>query len=67
MTVKVTVPDGGVFLLWGSVPDSLLGAELRGATVEFSAMVKHGDRDPSFGFFSRPTNARRSTHAQTKP
>lgn len=59
VTVKVTVPDGGVFLLFGSLPRALEGVE-RGTVVEFSAMIQHGQRDPSFGFFKRPTNARRA-------
>lgn len=56
MTVKVTTPDGGVFLLYGACPASVATVG-RGAVVEFSATIQHGQRDPSFGFFKRPTKA----------
>ncbi len=49
-------PDG--FKLWGSLPASLSDAEV-GDTVEFFATVRPSDRDPKFGFFSRPTKARK--------
>lgn len=55
MTVKVQT-EGGVFLLHGTRPSSLDKAE-RGSVVEFSATIEHGQRDPSFGFFKRPSNA----------
>jgi hypothetical protein len=60
MTVKVPTPDG-TWLCWGTVPSVLLDDEkaLRGSEVEFTAKVVRGDRDEHFGFFKRPTKARR--------
>lgn len=55
-TVKVDAA-GGVFLLYGTLPRGIANAQ-RGDVVEFAATIEHGDRDPSFGFFSRPTGAK---------
>ena len=56
MTVKVTTEDGGVFLLYGTEPADLLGVA-QGVAVTFTATIEHGNREPSFGFFKRPTGA----------
>lgn len=56
VVVRVTVPDGGVFRLWGSLPRGLAGVQ-KGAVVRFAATVEHGRRDPAFGFFKRPAGA----------
>jgi hypothetical protein len=62
MTVKVRA-EGGVWLVWGTCPQSLLdeegnkgGRRLRGSTVRFDAKLKQG-RDPHFALLSRPTKA----------
>lgn len=57
MTVKVSTKDGS-WLCWGTVPTAL-GGDLRGAEVEFTAKVVRGDKDEHFGFFKRPTKAKR--------
>lgn len=44
--------------VWGTLPTSIEDAAI-GDTVEFSAKIKPSDRDPKFGFFSRPTKARK--------
>lgn len=50
--------QGGEFRLYGSVPASLLEDDgaLRGRRVAFTATVQ--PKEPGFGFFSRPTQAR---------
>ena len=60
MTVKVPTA-GGSWLCWGTVPTALLDDQeaLRGTEVEFTAKVVKGDKDEHFGFFKRPTKARR--------
>jgi hypothetical protein len=57
-TLKVTVKVDGGYLLWGSLPSGL-GAVERGDRIAFTATVEKSDRDESFGFFKRPTKARR--------
>ena len=42
----------------GTLPAALEGAAV-GDVVEFSATIKPSDRDPKFGFFSRPTKAQK--------
>lgn len=61
MTVKVTT-DGGVWLCWGTCPDSITGMDLgdsglKGCTVRFAAKLVAGGRDEHFAFFKRPTKA----------
>lgn len=55
--IKMLVQHADGWKLWGTLPSTLHGIE-RGATVEFKAAVKRSDRDPKFGFFSRPTMAK---------
>jgi hypothetical protein len=61
MTVKVTTPDGGTWLAWGTCQAAFLdrpgGARsLIGLDVQFNATLKRG-REPHFALFSRPTKA----------
>lgn len=51
----MTVKDDRGFKVWGSVPRAI--EPKRGERVEFTGTVTKGDRDPSFGFFKRPSNA----------
>ncbi len=44
--------------VWGSLPSNISDAG-RGDLVEFSATVKVSDKNPKFGFYSRPTKARK--------
>lgn len=54
MLVEVLGGDGA-YRLYGTVPS---GIEVeRDSVVTFDARVQRSDRDASFGFFSRPTNA----------
>ena len=60
ITVRVTVPagddvEGGEYTVYGTAPRGL-DYEAVGDVVRFKATVKKSDRDPSFGFFSRPIN-----------
>jgi hypothetical protein len=65
MLVKVDT-DGGSWLCWSTVPDSVLGVDegLRGATIEFSATLTRSDRDSHFAFAKRPTKARLTGSAE---
>lgn len=54
--LKMAVKAEAGFVLWGSVPGSI-GAVNRGDKVTFTATLQPSDRDPKFGFFSRPTKA----------
>lgn len=56
-TVRMLVEHSDGWKAFGSLPGSLSNAK-RGDTVEFSATFKPSDRDPKFGFFSRPTKGR---------
>lgn len=56
MIVRVTPTESTAYKLYGSVP-SALGRIEKGDKVAFNAAVEPGDRDPDFGFFSRPTKA----------
>jgi hypothetical protein len=57
MTVEVESAAGdGTWLCYGTMPSALMGTE-RGQRVRFQAKVTPGDREPHFGFFSRPTKA----------
>jgi len=57
MTVRLA--DGN--LIWGTIPNNILEnvQELKGRTVTFTATVEVSDRDPHFGFYKRPTGARK--------
>lgn len=52
MLVKTT--DG--YMLFGTLP-SAFDRDVRGQNVSFVAKVKPSDKDPKFGFFSRPAQA----------
>jgi len=54
---KMLVKTAQGFKLWGSVPSSIYDID-RGAKVEFDCAVERSDKDPKFGFFTRPTKAR---------
>lgn len=66
MLVRVDTEEGS-FKLWGSVPQALWYREYRDGSIEhtdikgkrvrFTAKLKRSDKDPEFGFFSRPTKA----------
>ncbi len=56
-SLKMLVEVDG-FKVWGSVP-SALGPLERGDRVAFTATVEASSDDKSFGFFKRPTKARR--------
>lgn len=58
-TLKMLVKSDTGFKVFGTAPSALLGAELKGARVTFSAMVEPSKDDPKFGFFKRPTSAAR--------
>jgi hypothetical protein len=58
-TLKMLVRDNRGFKVWGSVPRSIDGqGDLRGRNVQFTATVEASKDDSTFGFFSRPTQAR---------
>lgn len=52
--ILVLVSEG--WKVWGSCPSSIIDCA-PGDTVRFDAGVKPSDKDPKFGFFSRPTKA----------
>jgi hypothetical protein len=52
----VKSPDG--WKVFGSLPSCQNGDIAIGCLVEFSATIKQSDKDPKFGFFSRPTKCR---------
>jgi hypothetical protein len=59
LKMVVRLEDGNK--VWGTVPANIEPIEadnLIGKRVSFSATVKRSDRDPHFGFFSRPKDAR---------
>lgn len=56
--LKMLVQHADGWKVWGTVPASLCGIE-RGEEIEFSATVAASQDDNKFGFFSRPTKARR--------
>jgi len=62
MTVQVETPRGS-WLCWGTVPRQLLGDDImmQGTRIQFTALVRRNSQDKYFGFFSKPTNARRLT------
>ena len=53
---RIIVKTDAGWVAMGSKPSSI-DAE-RGKRIEFAAKIKVSDRDPKFGFFSRPTQAR---------
>jgi hypothetical protein len=55
--VRVTT-DEGWFKLWGTLPRAVHDAE-RGDRIVFTATLDISDRDSKFGFFSRPSKARK--------
>lgn len=57
-STKMLVKHADGWKLWGTVPSSILHDIARGDEVEFSATIKVSDKDPKFGFWSRPTKAR---------
>jgi hypothetical protein len=57
--IKVLVKHADGYKLWGNLPDSLATEVAAGDEIEFDARVKRSDKDPKFGFFSRPTKARK--------
>ncbi|AYN58504.1 ssDNA binding protein [Arthrobacter phage Liebe] len=56
-SLKMLVAVDG-YKVWGTVPNDLYGVE-RGDKVAFTATVAKSDDDEAFGFYSRPTKARR--------
>jgi len=57
LQIKMLVKHADGFKLWGTVPAALAGIE-RGKRVSFVAAVERSDKDKSFGFFSRPAQAK---------
>lgn len=65
-TLKMLVQHADGYKLWGSVPQELINEgskigdhSLKGKTVEFTARIERSKNDDKFGYFSRPTKARR--------
>ena len=56
MLVEVTT-DAGTFRLWGSCPANIQLDAKRDDLVQFDAKITRSEKDPSFGFYSRPTKA----------
>lgn len=61
-TYKWLVIDDRGFKVWGTIPscifdDNATLSSLRGRRVSFTAAVTKSDRDESFGFYKRPTQA----------
>lgn len=59
---KWLVIDDRGFKVWGTIPSCIFDEnvtlrDLRGKRVSFTAAVTKSDRDESFGFYKRPTNA----------
>ena len=61
-TTKVTVQDERGFRVWGTLPSAVWDAD-PGDVISFTATVSISDRDPSFGFFKRPADAKYITYA----
>ena len=57
-TLKMTVESEQGFKVWGSVPRSLDEIE-KGDKVQFNANIEQSDSDSKFGFFKRPTKAKK--------
>lgn len=56
MLVIVTMPGGGQWKAWGTVPRAIDGVE-RGQTVSLTATLTPRNDDPSFARYARPTGA----------
>lgn len=54
---KVLVEHKDGWKVWGTLPSVLVGKVGRGDTIRFLATIKPSERDPKFGFFSRPSKA----------
>lgn len=54
---RILVLHADGWKLFGSLPRDIQDVKV-GQDVEFSATIKASDKDPKFGFFSRPTKAR---------
>ena len=54
--VKALFRHATGYKLWGTLPASIADAK-RGDTVKFTARISPSDRDPKFGFASRPSKA----------
>ncbi len=54
----MTVEDDRGFKVWGSVPSKLDDIE-QGDKVEFTANIEQSDSDSKFGFFKRPSKAKK--------
>ena len=54
---KMLVQHTDGWKVWGSVPSSLNIDQLKGARIRFEAAVQVSDKDPKFGFYSRPTKS----------
>jgi hypothetical protein len=57
IVTKILVEHEEGYKVWGTLPRSINHVD-RGETVSFSATITRSDKDPSFGFFSRPTKAK---------
>jgi hypothetical protein len=57
-TLKMLVAHDSGFKVWGTVP-AAIDTVVKGERVAFTATVERSNDDPKFGFFSRPTQARR--------
>lgn len=56
-TWKMLVLDDRKFKVWGTLPNSFT-TEDKGKRISFSAKIQKSEKDPSFGFFKRPTKAK---------
>jgi len=54
---KVLIKHADGWKLWGTLPAALADVQ-KGAQVSFVAAVERSDKDKSFGFFSRPAQAK---------
>lgn len=58
-TFKMVVEDDRGFRVYGTIPSAILHEVKVGDRVEFTAALKQADGDRTFGFYSRPTKARK--------
>jgi hypothetical protein len=61
-TTKILLKHDTGFKVWGSLPSGTHAEQ--GHRIAFRATVKASDKDPKFGFFSRPSNGRNITREQ---